>query len=173
MSSTAGDWTEKTEFFLPKFEDVVPAASIQGEMAISDLQDPNSNAFVFSDVEILNANLATLQWGHINALEHPQAARNQNRCLHFTLTAHPRNTNPGAIDIDPAQFPGQVATTVIVRVLTEANGSLHPKITKNLLEASLKILLQFCEQEGEESMQKMASRTHRKDQEAGKQTAAG
>jgi hypothetical protein len=66
-----------------------------------------------------------------------------------------------------------VATTVIVRVLTEAKGSLHPKITKNLLEASLKILLQFCEQEGEESMQKMASRTHRKDQEAGKQTAAG
>jgi hypothetical protein len=68
MTSTAGDWTDKTEFFLPRFEDIIPAASIQGEMAILNLEDPNSNVFVFSDTEILDANLATLQQGHINAL---------------------------------------------------------------------------------------------------------
>jgi hypothetical protein len=51
MSSTAGDWTDKMESFPAKFEDMV----------ISDLQDQNLNVFVFLDVEILNANLATLQ----------------------------------------------------------------------------------------------------------------
>jgi hypothetical protein len=107
MSSTAGDWADKTKFFLPEFEDVVPAASVQGEMAISDLQDQNSDVFVFSDIEILDANLVTLHGGHVNALEHPQAAGNQTRFLRFTLTAHPRNANPGAIDIDLAQFPKQ------------------------------------------------------------------
>jgi hypothetical protein len=141
-SSTAGDWTDKTEFFLPEFEDVVPAAIVQGEMAISDLQDPNSNVFVFSGIEILGADLATLQQGHVNALERPQAARNQTRLLHFTFTAHPRSTNPGAIDVNPAQFLSQMAMTVILRALTKANATLHPEITKNLPETAPKILLQ-------------------------------
>ena len=68
MSTTTGEWTDKTEFFLSEFEDIVPAANVQGEMAISDLQDPNSNVFAFSDMEILDANLATLPRGHINVL---------------------------------------------------------------------------------------------------------
>jgi hypothetical protein len=149
MSSTNGDWTDKTEFFLSEFEDIVPAASVQGEMAISDLQDPHSNAFVFSDMEILDANLATLHRGHINALEYPQAARNQTRFLRFTLTAHPRLTNPGAIDVDPAELPGQAATTVIVRALV-TNGTLRQEIIKQVLETNPKLLLQFYEQVGEE-----------------------
>ena len=40
---------------------------MQGEMAISDLQDTNFNAFAFSDIEILDANLARLPRGNINA----------------------------------------------------------------------------------------------------------
>ena len=52
ISITTGDWADKTEFFLSKFEDIAQAASVQSEMAILDLQDPSSNAFVFLDMEI-------------------------------------------------------------------------------------------------------------------------
>jgi hypothetical protein len=103
-------------------------------MSISDLQDPNSSVFAFSDVKILDADLATLQrQGHVNALKNPQAARNQTRFSGFTFTAHPHSANPGAIDIDPAQFPSKTATTVILRALTKADGTLRSEITKNLL----------------------------------------
>jgi hypothetical protein len=69
-----------------------------------------------------------------------------------------------------------------VRALTEANGTLCPEITKNLLKIAPKILLQFYEQEREEfsicittrpqprTTGKMASRTHCKDQALRMQT---
>ena len=117
MVSTTGNWTDKTEFFLSEFEDIVPAASVQGDMAISDLQDTHSNAFVFSDMEILDANLAPLPRGHINALEYPQPLRDRTRFLRFTLTAHPWLTNLGVLAIDPSEFLGQQATTVIIRAI--------------------------------------------------------
>jgi hypothetical protein len=73
----------KPSSFCPKFEDVVQAASVHGEMAIPDLQDPNLNVFVFSDIEILDTHhLATQQWEHGNALKHPQAAR-ENQVFMF------------------------------------------------------------------------------------------
>ncbi len=148
MIATTGDWTDKIEFFLSEFEEIAPAASAQGEMAMSDLQDPNSDAFVFSDMEILDANLEPLTRGNINAVEFPQASRHSTRFLRFTLTAHPRLTNPGALDIDQAECQGQQATTVIVRALQAANGTLRPEITKHLLETNPKLLLQFYAHEG-------------------------
>ena len=47
---------DKTELFLSEFKDMmVPAArSVQCKIAISDQQNTNFNAFVFSDMEILN-----------------------------------------------------------------------------------------------------------------------
>jgi hypothetical protein len=56
MITATGDWADKTELFLWEFEGIVPAASVQGKMAVLDLQDPNLHAFVFSDMEMLDAN---------------------------------------------------------------------------------------------------------------------
>ena len=147
MTSTTGDWTDKTDFFLSEFEDAVRTASIQGDMAISDLQDTHSNAFAFSNMEILDANLATLPQGHINALEYPQGSRYRTQFLRFTLTAHPRLTNPGVLAIDPSEFHGQQATTVIIRAML-GNGSLRNETTKITLESNPKLLIQFYEHKG-------------------------
>jgi hypothetical protein len=103
---------ERQDCIRNSFEDVVPAASLQGEMAMQDLTDVTTDTFVFSDVETLDANLASLPRGNQNALDHPQAARDRTRFLRFTLTAHPRNINPGALHINPTEFPGQQATAV-------------------------------------------------------------
>ena len=72
---------DKTEFFLSEFEEIMPAASVQCAMATSDLQGIDSNAFAFSDMEILDANLATLPRGHIDALKYPQGSRDRTRFL--------------------------------------------------------------------------------------------
>jgi hypothetical protein len=53
-----GDWKDKTDFFLAKFED----------MAIADLKAVDSNAFAFSGLEILDANLSTLTRGNAHNL---------------------------------------------------------------------------------------------------------
>jgi hypothetical protein len=98
MDTTAGDWTDKLEFFLNMFDGECPAASAQGDMATSDLQDATSNVLAFSDMQILDANLAPLPRG--NAADYPAGARNLARHFGFTVTAHPRHSNTGALDID-------------------------------------------------------------------------
>lgn len=128
----------------------MPAASVPSKMVISALQDPYSNAFVFSDMmESLDSYLAKLPRGHINALEYPQASRDRTRLLRFTLTPHPCLTNPGVLAIDPSEFPGQQATTVIARAMLR-NGSPSNEITKNVISTNPKLLLHSYEQQGTE-----------------------
>ena len=52
MTTTTGDWTDKTKLLLSQFGDILPAASMQGVMAILGIQETNSNAFTFSDMDI-------------------------------------------------------------------------------------------------------------------------
>jgi hypothetical protein len=140
VESARGDWKDRTEFFLAKFEEIVPSASLQTEMAIRDLDNVNSNVFTFSDMEILDTNMATL--GRGPGADFPVATRQRTRFLKFTITVHPRNINPGAIDLDPQVFPLPTATTVYVRALLE-NGHLAPGLSKQLMEMTPKLVLAF------------------------------
>jgi hypothetical protein len=135
-----GDWKDRTEFFLAKFEEIVPSASLQTEMAMRDLDNVNSNVFTFSDMEVLDANMATL--GRGPGADFPAATRQRTRFLKFTIAAHPRNINPGATDLDPQVFPLPTATTVCVRALLE-NGHLSPGLSKQLMETTPKLVLAF------------------------------
>jgi hypothetical protein len=48
VESAQGGWKDKTEFLLSQFEDHVPAASVQGGVAIANFDDINtSNTFNF------------------------------------------------------------------------------------------------------------------------------
>jgi hypothetical protein len=81
-------------------------------------------------MEILDANLALLPRGHADALDHPVGARNLARHFWFTVTAHPRHSNTGALDIDATEPPGQTTVTVLVRALLGQNGALLKKKQK-------------------------------------------
>jgi hypothetical protein len=138
-----GDWKDKTECFLAKFEDIVPAASLQGDMTIADIGDTETPAFAFSDFELLDANLTALTRG--NAPDFPQASRDRARFLRFTLTVHPRLINPGVLDIDPLEFPSQQTTTVYIRALL-FNGTLTGVIAKAMLDKTPQKSLAFYAQ---------------------------
>jgi hypothetical protein len=140
----SGNWPDKTEFFMGKFEDIVPAAKLQANMAIEQLDDIRTDAFAFGDMELLDASLALLPRGNANA-EFSQAARDRTRYIRFTLTVRPRLINPGVMDVDPATFPAPTSTTVYVRALMD-HGSLAPGITKNLLDTTPKLLVFFYTQ---------------------------
>jgi hypothetical protein len=48
VESARGDWKDETEFLLSQFEDHVPAAaSVQGGMAIANIDDVNADTFNF------------------------------------------------------------------------------------------------------------------------------
>jgi hypothetical protein len=137
LESARGDWKDKTEFLIAKFEDIVPSASLQTNMAIRDLDLVNSNAFSFSDVEILDTNVLQSRG---NGVDFPPAARYCTHFLHFTLTVHPRNINCGAINLVPQAFPLPSAPTVRIRALMQ-DGSLAPGLSKQILDTTPKHFL--------------------------------
>jgi hypothetical protein len=109
-------------------------------MAIRDLDDINTNVFMFSDMEILDTNMVVLAQGP--GPDFPPAARQQTCFICFTISVHPGNLNPGAVDIDPQVFPLPKATSVYVRALLH-NGSLAPGLTKQLMDITPKLVLAF------------------------------
>jgi hypothetical protein len=138
VEETGTKWKDRSEFFISKFEDIVPTASLTPDMAIRELQNIDAEVFAFSDVEILDANLAPIAGGA--GIDFPALARARTRYLRFTITVHPRNINTGAIDIDQHFFPLPQATVVYVRALL-VNGALAPIITKAVLETNPKFLV--------------------------------
>jgi hypothetical protein len=142
VESNAGTWTDKSECFISKFDNIVPAAKLQADMAITSLGETSSDVFEFADMEILDANLATLPRGPQNAVEIAPQTRLRVRYLRFTLTVNPQAIIPGAMDFDPASFPNATLTTVCVRALM-LNGTLAPGLTKHLLENTPKLVLLF------------------------------
>ena len=144
VAANTGTWIDKTEFFMGKFEDIVPAAKLQADMAIASLDDIASDVFSFADMEILDANLATIPRG-LPHLDYTQAARARTRYLRFTITVSPRLIVPGVMDFDPATFPNPTSNTVYVRALMQ-NGALAPGLSKHLLDNTPKLALLFYTQ---------------------------
>jgi hypothetical protein len=95
--------------------------------------------FDFNDIELLDSNFRPLAPGNANALDWPQATRNNTRFFKFTLTVNPQLIDPGDLDINPDFFPTPVTTTVYLRALREDN-SLHPQLTRQLLTQNTKLL---------------------------------
>ena len=147
LTTATGEWKDKTEFFLAEFEDTVPAASIQADMATADLTDMNTAPFDFSDIEILDANLDVLPRG--TTADFAANTRTRARFIRLTLTIQPRLINPGVLDIDAQLFPNPSATTVYVRLLLQ-HGTLHAGINKFLLDNSPKLLIALYHQAGQE-----------------------
>jgi hypothetical protein len=50
IETVTGKWPDKMECFLAKFEDVVPAAKLQANMAIENLDNIGSDVFGFADM---------------------------------------------------------------------------------------------------------------------------
>ena len=138
----AGSWPDKTDFYMAQFEDIVPAAKLQANVAIENLNDIRSDVFLFADMEILDANLAVMPRGVNPNVDFSQNARDRTRYLRFTITVSPRAIVPGAMDFDPATFPSPTSTTACVRALMH-NGTLAQGISKNLLDQTPKLVLFF------------------------------
>jgi hypothetical protein len=102
---------------MAKFEDIVPAAKLQANMAIENLDDIGTDVFAFADMQILDASLTVIPRG--NAADFPPIARERTRYLCFTLTVSPRLIKPGAMDVAPQTFPAPTSTTVYVRAPLE------------------------------------------------------
>ena len=67
VETNSGTWTDKTDYFMAKFEDIVPAAKLQADMAIASLDHIASDVFSFADFELLNASLLVIPRGNPNA----------------------------------------------------------------------------------------------------------
>jgi hypothetical protein len=143
VETNSGSWADKTEYFMAKFEDIVPAANLQVDMAIAGLDDIASDVFSFADMEILDASLQVIPRG--NNVDFTPQARGRTRYLRFTITVSPRLILPGAMDFDPATFPNPTSTTVYVRALIQ-NGELADGLTKNLLDNTPKLAILFYTQ---------------------------
>ena len=120
---------------MAKFEDIVPAATLQANMAIASLRvvdDIASDVFLFADMEILDANLAMIPHS-LAHLDYSQAARARTRYLCFTITVSPRMIIPGIMDFDRTTFPNPTSNTVYVRALMQ-NGALAAELSKHLLD---------------------------------------
>ena len=111
-----------------KFEDIVPVAKLQADMAIASLDDIASDVFSFAYMEILDTNLATIPRG-LAHFDYTQATRARTRYLRFSITASPGQIVPGVMDFDPATFPNPTSNTVYVRALMQ-NGSLAPGLSR-------------------------------------------
>jgi hypothetical protein len=135
----SGTWADKTEFFMAKFEDIVPAAKLQANMAIEDLDDIRTDVVSFADMETLDASLAVIPRGNPN-IDFTQPVRDRTRYLGFTITVSPRLIDPGEMEVDPQTFPAPTSTTVFVRALLE-NGTLVEAISKNLVDTTPTLVL--------------------------------
>jgi hypothetical protein len=72
---------------------------------------------------MLDANLTAI--GRGNAADFPAMVRDKTHFLHFTLSIHPRMTNPRVLDIDPQEFPNQQATISTSSVSTMCVAQRH------------------------------------------------
>jgi hypothetical protein len=135
---------DKVEHFLAKFKDIEPAAKVQANMAIENMDNIGSDAFAFADMEMLDANLVVTPRGNPNADFTPNAW-DRTPYLHFTVTVSPQLIIPGAMDFDPSTFLSPTSTTACVRALMQ-NGGLAQGATKYLLDNTPKLLLVFYRQ---------------------------
>jgi hypothetical protein len=137
----SGIWAYKTEFFMPKFEDIVPAAKPQANMVIKNLDDIRTAMFSFVDMEILDVSLSVIPRGNSN-INFTQPARDCTHYLCFTLTVSPRLIDPRVMEVNPQTFPAQTSTstTVFVHALLE-HGSLAEAISKNLVDTTPKLVI--------------------------------
>jgi hypothetical protein len=140
VTNTGPCWPDKMECFLAKFEDILPAAKLQANMAIENLDNIGSDVFEFADMETLDTNLVVMPRGNFS-----QNTRDCTGCLRFTITVSPRLIVPGAMDFDPSTFPNPTSTTVCVRAPMH-NGGLTQGTTKHLLDNPPKLVLFFYEQ---------------------------
>jgi hypothetical protein len=85
----------QTESFLAAFENIVPAASLQGDVAMTDLDDTDTNARAFANFKLLDSNLTPL--GRGNAQDFPQNTRDRTLFFCFTITVHPCLINPESL----------------------------------------------------------------------------
>ena len=117
---------------MAKFEDIVPAATLQANMAIASLRVVDDIASDVFYMEILDANLAMIPHS-LAHLDYSQAARARTRYLCFTITVSPRMIIPGIMDFDRTTFPNPTSNTVYVRALMQ-NGALAAELSKHLLD---------------------------------------
>jgi hypothetical protein len=137
LDNCEGTWTDKADLFASLFHDIVPAATMQASIAISNLDRYDSPVFTFSDLELLDSNYAALTFG--NGIDFPAPTRNSVRYFRFTMTIDPQQADTGELKVDAARLPSEQATTVYVRAIRE-HDSLLPVLSKQLLTADLKMI---------------------------------
>jgi hypothetical protein len=137
LANCEGTWTDKADLFASLFHDIVPAATMQATIAISDLDRYDSNVFTFTDLELLDANFTTLANGA--GADWPNGTRTNARYFRFTLTIDPQQADTGDLAVEANGLPSEQATTVYVRALREHDTLIAP-FTKQLLMANPKIL---------------------------------
>jgi hypothetical protein len=146
LKTAEGDWKDKTELLATLFEDTVPAAAMQANIAISDMDSYLSPVYSISDMEILDSTFRPLNLG--NGIDYPAASRQRARFFRFTLTVNPRLANTRDLNLDTTSFPSQVTTTAYARMLVDHNGEIHPAITKQLAESTPNLLYAIYENQG-------------------------
>ena len=105
---------------MSKFEDIVPGAKRQANMAIASLDNIASDVFSFADMEILDANLAMTPRG-LPHMDYSQAAIARTRYLHFTITVSPVEQDNISSEV--------VRNEVEVQEKTDANATEPVKVT--------------------------------------------
>jgi hypothetical protein len=138
LEAAEGHWKDKTELFASLYNDHVPAADIEATLAISDMDDYNTTVFEFVDFQLLDSDYRTLANG--TNLDYSARTRTDCRFFKFTLDANPRNIDSAGMNVNAALFPSPVTTTVYLRALRHLD-SLHPHITKLLVQNTPKILI--------------------------------
>jgi hypothetical protein len=147
LEAAEGDWKDKTELFASVYNDHVPAADIEASLAIADMSNYSTNVFQFLDFQFLDSDYRALPPGA--AIDYTARTRENCRYLKFTLLANPRAINSAGMNVAADQFPTQVTTTVYIRALRH-DDSLHPHITKALIEQTPKYLINIYENAGQD-----------------------
>jgi hypothetical protein len=123
-------WSLKTDVLEHLFQTIAPAAGTQADTALTDLNVYTSEVFEFSDAELLNINLQSLNVNLQNLIS--AANRRAARWIRMQLTFRPRSTNVGALGIEPQLFPNSSIVLVYLKAY-RTNGELDILINHDLL----------------------------------------
>jgi hypothetical protein len=88
---------------MAKFEGVVPAATLQANMAIASLDNIGFDVFQLADMEILDADLSAIPRGNPNTDFTPNA-RDRTRHLPSLFTVSPWLIQSGGMDFHPSNL---------------------------------------------------------------------
>jgi hypothetical protein len=142
LEAAEGDWKDKAELFASLFNDQAPAAQVEATLCINDMNSYGTAVYDFTDFQILDSDYHALANGA--GAEYTNATRIACRFLKFTLVVNPQAINPADFNVNAFLFPSQVTTTVYLRALRH-DDSLHPHISKNMINNNPKFLVNIYE----------------------------